>query len=523
MLLSDIKTVRYMKKLHAVFILLILTFSLIIRYSGIKDNHPLWVDEYSSAIQGQIFQSFTQDLNYDKLSSSFERNNFFSHILIAKSLSIFGESERAVRFPFFIIGSLFPIVVFLTIKKLFGTTSAIVASILITTSYFEIAWSIQARGYILQQLLSTSLFFSYIVSTKKSFPTPGQFLLIISLSILGILTHNIFILPIFALFIHFVLYNFQTFLNVLKKPMMLIPTFIVFVIFGYMSSSYKVFSNDLFDVFNNVWYYHALLWREYGLIIFLALIGAITGFNKNNKATSLFVIFISVQLIFVTFFFGHYMSKYILPVFHLILILSGMGIVFIGNQLSQTINRSRFRLAISLFLTALIVFNGDKFVVKPKAFYSVNHDMRDIALVDYNRIYEIVNKKTSSGKKFAMIETWPDRAKWYFRDIEAENIYWFRWIDGGFRKKTTFYENNYGEKIVVGANTKLVAELSDLFLTMEKYPHGFIWIDDTSLPTDVISYAKENFKEEIYLEHYQYDDDPYSVWPGTLYSWGFDD
>jgi len=511
-----------MKKLQVVFILIILTFSLIVRYSGIKDNHPLWVDEYNSAVQGQIFQNFTKDLDVAKLSNSFEKNNYLPHVLIAGSLSILGESERAIRFPFFIIGSLLPLAVFLIIKKLFDTPSAIMASILTATSYFEITWSVQARGYILQQLLSISLFFTYIVSTKKDLPSTKQFLLIISLFILGILTHNMFILVIFALFVHFIIFNFKIFLKFLKNPTMLLSTILIFMVFVYMISSYKIFSNDLFKTFNNIWYYHALLWREYGLIVFLALIGAIAGFNKNKKAMSLFIIFISIQFIFVTFFFGHYMSKYIFPIFHLMLILSGIGIVFIGNQLSQATNRPKFGFVISLFLTLFIVFNGDKFVVKPKPFYSVNHDMRDIALVDYNRVYEIINNKTSSGQEFIMIETWPDRAKWYFKNIEAQNIYLFRWIDGGFRKKTSFYKNDDNEKIVVGSNTKLITELSDLHLAMKKHSNGFIWIDDTSLPADIINYVKNNFKEEIYLDHYQYDDNPYSAWPGTLYSWGFD-
>ena len=42
---------------------------------------------------------------------------------------------------------------------------------------------------------------------------------------------------------------------------------------------------------------------------------------------------------------------------------------------------------------------------------------------------------------------------------------------------------------------------------------------------DVIKYAKENFKKELYLESYPPEllENPYSIWPATLYSWGFED
>jgi len=133
---------------------------------------------------------------------------------------------------------------------------------------------------------------------------------------------------------------------------------------------------------------------------------------------------------------------------------------------------------------------------------SVNHDMRDIAIVDYNKVYNLIKKKSNNNlSDVAVIDTWPDRPKWYL-GINFPNIYHFRWSDNGFRKKTNFYLNNLGEKIVIPTNNKLVSELTDLEKAMTKYPKGFIWIDDTSLPADVIKYVEKNFYKELYLDHY---------------------
>lgn len=176
-----------------------------------------------------------------------------------------------------------------------------------------------------------------------------------------------------------------------------------------------------------------------------------------------------------------------------------------------------------------IVINGDTFVLKPKAYYSVNHDMREIALIDYHKVYAIINTKRATEKNpVAIVDTWPDRSKWYLGD-NIGNYYIFRWSNeegtvNGLTKNTIFKVNTQNEKYLELSGTppiKVVVELSDLHRAMSKYSKGFIWIDDASMPADVIQYVERNFFAELYLDHYPLDDNPYSIWPGALYSWGF--
>ena len=182
-------------------------------------------------------------------------------------------------------------------------------------------------------------------------------------------------------------------------------------------------------------------------------------------------------------------------------------------------------MVISILLTLFIIANGYKFVNKPKKYYSLNHDFREIANIDYHQIYAVIKNRGELQKgQTVVIDTWWDRTHWYLGD-EFENIVAFRWYNtegyvNGLSKKTFFVVNNKGEKFLTGTNLRLVLEISDLQRFMKKYPKGFLFIDDSSLPEDVRNYAEKNLKKELYLDHYPLDENPYSIWPATLYSWG---
>ena len=516
--------INYKKHTLPLFIVGLFIVAFGFRFSGIIHHHPFWIDEFNSGIQAKNFQRLILRQPAPPYQVLIEKNNYLSHFLIALSFIAFGQSESAARLPFVIIGSLVPLAIFFLVKKYYGLATATSASLLVTFAYFEIAWSTQARGYVLQQLLSVLLFISYFTWLEKKQHSPKLVFLMILFAILGLLTHNMFILVIFTLILHFLIFNFKNFLAIIKKPIYTLPTILFFSAVFYFGGFIGVFSSSLFSLFNNLWYYHALLWRQYSLISFLAFVGIIWGLKKNLSLTSLLIFFILAQLILVTFFFGHYMSKYILPIFQFLLLFAGLGIAFISRNLAANFfkNKKRGTIILSLILTGFIILNGNKFVTRPKAFYSIDHDVRDIALVDYDQVYGLIKRKSGDNlDEVAVADPWTDRTRWYLGP-NFQNIFLFRWSNGGFRKTTQFYVDKKGQKILPGTSMPLIAELADLKKAMTQYPKGFIWIDDTSLPADVINYVKANFKEELHLDHYRYDDNPYSIWPGTLYSWGFE-
>ena len=146
-------------------VILILVISILFRASF--SPAPFWVDEFNSGIQAvnllSIFQSGDS-------SMYIENNNYFSHFLIAIFFKAFGQSESIARLPFMIAGSLVPVAIYFLAKKLFDFKTAISSALLVSLSYFELAWSNQARGYVLQQLISSLLFlfyYEFLIIKKK--------------------------------------------------------------------------------------------------------------------------------------------------------------------------------------------------------------------------------------------------------------------------------------------------------------------------------------------------------------------
>jgi hypothetical protein len=93
----------------------------------------------------------------------------------------------------------------------------------------------------------------------------------------------------------------------------------------------------------------------------------------------------------------------------------------------------------------------------------------------------------------------------------------------GLPQKTNVLTTSTGELVVPMSGPRLIPLISsqaDLERVMRTHKYGYIWIDDTSMSTDIINYAKNNLRQVIHVDHYQFDDNPYSIWPGTLYSWG---
>jgi len=519
-----------MKRLLPFILFLIVGVSFFLRLYGIFNNHPFWVDEFSSANQARYILKYGLSV-FTNPNIYFESHNITTHFLVATFFKLFGQYEWSARLPFVIIGSFIPLAVFFLSRYIFNTKTAIVAALLTTFSYFEIVWSRQARGYILFQLLVLIAMLLYLRLTEKQNKSISAYTVFSFVIILGILTHSLFYILLITLILHFILFNYPLFKIWFKKP------WIYFVLFFLIAISYGTgFLNNLradyslgFLLTNNFWYYHSFLWREYGLITFLGFVGLTIGLLTRRRFVSLIVLYIFINLIFLSFFFQPYVSRYLLPIFPHILIGMAYSITHISELFMSNLKSKKNMLLNSIMpvlLTLFVIINGYKFVTKPKSFYSVNHDFREIAIIDYDQIYNLIKEKGELEKgKTMIVDTWWDRLYWYLGQ-DYSPVYAFRWMNekgyvNGLPKSTPFIINSKGEKIIPKTNNvRLISNLADFKKAMSKYPKGFIFIDDSSLPHEVIEYAEKKLKKEIYLDHYSLDDNPYSIWPATLYSWG---
>lgn len=524
-----------------VFLCALVAIGFFFRFKGIAANHPFWIDEFSSADQSRFLlahglSSFNNPLKY------FEHHNITTYFLIGSSFKIFGLTESAARIPSVFIGSLIPLIVFFLSRYIFGLTTAIGASLFTTFSYFQIAWSRQARGYVLLQaiiLLTLFLYYKLTDEKKRALPLVSAFILLV---ILGLLTHTFFLVLILSLTINHLLFKRKSVQLLLKSRLFYAVSLLALALL-YSSNSLNAIVGNIYYVLsnpvNNLWYYHSFLWREYGLITFLGLIGLFLGFTQNSKKLAPIIIYVVLQLFFISFVWTHYISKYVLPIFPFFLM--GMSYLlyeivilfsnskFISKYIQRLKNNKKdlFILTSYVLLILFILTNGHKFVIKPKSYYSVNHDFREIALLDYPQIYGLIKQKGRLEEgKTAVIDTWPGRVYWYI-DVDYQPLYIFRWknekisVIGQKIQRTPFFISKEGNKIVPrNNNLRLLEDVADLKKVMKKHPRGFLYIDDESLPADVREYAKKNLKKELYLDRYPLEDNPYAVWPATLYSWG---
>lgn len=512
-----------------IFLSMITFLSLFFRFKGIHNNDPFWTDEFSSAHQARYILKYGVSVfsSINKLPIYFEDRNMTTHFLIAFFFKLFGQKEFVARIPIVLIGSLIPLVMFCLARLIFGLRVAILSSLFITFSYFEIAWSRQARGYMIQQFLTILTIYLYLKFLRTKNKKLYYYISFFVTVLLGILTHPIFYLLMASITIHYLFtYRMKGLAPLFKQPSTYIAIIILMVI-GYKIGIFSTILSSLFRI-NNLWYYHAFLWREYELLTFLTIIGVCMSVTLRRNDEFLIAIYLLFHLLFLTFLLEPYTSRYLNAMFPFLYLFSAYTIVQTTDifLMYRKVRTDIFYKIIPLSIALFIILNGHKFVTKPKLYYSVNHDFREVALIDYHKIYTFIKSKGNfvSGHT-TIVETWPDRLHWYMGQ-DFFDAYELKWKTNGISNgiptgNVPYFYNEKQEKMTKRyRRIGLINDVSDLQKAIKKYPKGFILIDDSSLPKDVIDYAEKRFKKELYLDHYPLDDNPYSIWPATLYSWG---
>src|SRR3989344_980495 len=204
-----------------IWLFLLFLIALFYRYYGIKLNTPFWVDEFYTVSQARLVQIYGLSV-FNQPNIYFEFHNIPTHFLVAAFFNLFGRQEWVARLPFVLIGSLVPIGVFILTKLLFNLPTAISAALLTTFSYFEITWSRQARGYVLQQLLVMLSFYLYFIWLSKNKNKSIPLLSLLAVLFLGFLTHSTFIILLISLGIHFIYTRRTELKKLFKKPLFLI-------------------------------------------------------------------------------------------------------------------------------------------------------------------------------------------------------------------------------------------------------------------------------------------------------------
>ena len=127
-----------------VFVFLI---GLYFRLYGLRQNYSFWVDEASTARYGRAV--LENKIPTIQITGFSEKSYYVTHYLTGYFFKIFGMNEFAARLPEVIFGSLVVLATYFLGKELFGKQIGFASCLFIAFSYIQIAWSRQARGYVI--------------------------------------------------------------------------------------------------------------------------------------------------------------------------------------------------------------------------------------------------------------------------------------------------------------------------------------------------------------------------------------
>jgi 4-amino-4-deoxy-L-arabinose transferase-like glycosyltransferase len=524
-----VKVFNFLKvhfEFFALSFLCLIGFSL--RLRGLSANFSYWTDEDHVA----IFARAILERGRPVLSTGYTTGSFQSlwYWITAIFMGLTKTSEFGSRLPSVFFGVLTIYLVFLTGKKLLSRKVGLVASLFTTFLTIEILWSRQARPYQALQffyLLETIFFLTILERIEKKRNCVWALGGLIASIGFSSLIHWFGLLPLVVFVFYLVLIRgdiTNRMVVFVTKGFRKVPVLSSVVLFVGLSSTFfvlwklgffvalKLFIFPAFGkigFYNHFSYYHSFLWRQYGLLTFLALLGIISLIFRHYQKGWLPVVFISLCLGYITFRLRVPFSRYLYPVFPFYIILSAEGLIIIAEAVGQSLPHPTIFVKkwLYLFLAIFIVANGYKFTLKPKAFYSLNTDMQEIPEVDFKGMYSRILEMTKNRGEWVLVNTWADHATWYLGENRPD--YWLR--DPRVM---------YGEDSDLLSGAKLIGSFQELEEIIKTKKKGLIILEswEPFVPEGVREYIKQNLKKEFEVDRI-YPLQP-RYWPVEVYSWG---
>jgi len=508
-------------KLSALFLVVLLAVGFFYRIYGLSENYSFWIDEFSS---GDFAAAIVKFGAPQTKTGNWEPKTLLYQYLMALGMKIAGVNEFGARLPAVFFGTITILAVFLIFKKLFDWRVGLGVSLMTTFFAMEIVWSRQARSYALWQLVSLCLIYFFWETTENF--SLKNFVFFLFFFCLSLISHFLTIGLIFPMFFYFLIFKRKGFspkklMKIKFRDLSLLFVFSavltsILVTFGLQETVSQIWEErtNLFLLFNHLLYYHSFFWRQYGLLVFGAILGASLAFKRRERRDCYLILVILGYVLFATFLVKWHDVRYLYPVFPIFFF---VYFIYLLLEITATIsNKKNFQTIIFFVLVLFVIANGYKFVVKPKKFYSPNTDMREIPLADYNLAYQRIKQVIHHENHVAVVDTWSPRMAWYLgRDYCC--AYRIRSVqDFPFKQEKA-------RKIETGFGFGAITDVDDLLSTIKDYKKGFVFIDGHEipyLPKDTLGYIENNLKLEIKFDRFSLDPDPYDTWPAWLYSWG---
>jgi len=427
----------------------------------------------------------------------------------AKIIQFFdNQNPFYFRFLACFFGIIFIFITYFFTKNVFKNEKvAILSTFFVTFSYWQIAWSRQARWYTMLEVFFVLSLFSFYIFLKNENKKIKviNFLLSIIFSILAIITHRLaYLLPIILILWYFIETKFS-----FKKIFFIFLSFSGVILFTEFILNLNFISNASKNIIfhYNLPYYLNFYLRNYWIFIILIIYGY---FNADKNLKNKIILLLSpflIYLFFLSFFTKIVHYRYLFHTTWFFYILASAVFVDILKDIKN--NKQKL-----VFLSSFIFlfFISKQGIIFPQDFYLLEADNPKYLnrsyyaytpQPDFNSAY--VKIKENIKKDEIVISSHP-----HFNKIFLETAgYWIKYDYLGiedFNKKIKEDKEYY-----VGA--MVVNDLEELKKLIDN-KHGYIIFDlyaiDGRIDKTIVQYIQENldlffFKEtNVYSKIFVY-------------------
>lgn len=420
----------------------------------------------------------------------------------AKISELIGQNALAYRFLSALFGLIFILLTYFLTNTIFkNKKAALLSAFFVTFSYWQIAWSHQARWYTMLEVffwLALLLFYLFLTVKNKKQKIISLVLSII-FTLLAIATHKLaYILPLIMLAWYFIA-NRPT----KKKAIISIAITLIVIAFAEFGLGLHFIAHALKKVsfHYNLPYYLSFYLKNYWLLILIAIYGYFNSLKEQKKKIVMLALPFVVYLIFLSFFTDIVHYRYL---FHVTVIFYIIGAIATVDILEK-IRHSQLKI-VSLALLILVFFISGEGVMYPKSFYFLEADNPSqqnrpyyayTPQPDFNRAYAKI--KANLKDTDLVISSHPHFNKIFLN----QPGYWIKYNYLGIEDTPNAVSDN--KEYYVGA--EIINNLEE-FKNITQKNHGYIVFDymatDGRISKDIISYIQDNLKLFFFDEKNSY-------------------
>lgn len=385
---------------------------------------------------------------------------------------MFGDTAFSYRLLAAIAGILFIIAAFFVGKQLFSSKVGLLASFFTAFSYFQIAWSRQARWYTLFELFFWISIFFFWKAIQGNNGRKKQFIyafLTALFTSFAILTHGLgYVLPL--IFLGWTIID-QIFISKKLPWKKLIPFGVVFLLFiPFIIEKFGI------KLSYSLPYYLSFYLKSYWILILLSVMAVLHPKNVHKQASYFLVLVLAAYLIPLSFLTDVVNYRYLFHITPVFFILGASGVLLIASDMGKKTARIAFiSFVILLFFVNKegIVFPQERYVLESDTPRANSEKSRPsyiyVPQPDWNAAYTFVKENMKEGD--VVVSAQPVFNKIFL----SQAGYWIKYSYSG---KGYTPETADGREWYVGA--KILDGAADV-KALASTTHGYVIMDRLAL------------------------------------------